>query len=243
MQRCVARSSIASVTFKCVGWSAVMPAVVIGGGTMGAGIAQVLLEAQVEVFVSEANDELASSARRRIVAGLRRMALRRGGREADADQAIRRLRVVTGIPDVGAGLIIEALPEDLVLKQHVLRRVQLANPDSVLATNTSSLSINALAEALPSPAALVGMHFFNPVPTSSLIEVIVGRETSPDHVKTAHAWAKRLGKDSIEVRDAPGFASSRLGLAIGLEAMRMLESDVASAADIDARWSWGTNFR
>jgi 3-hydroxybutyryl-CoA dehydrogenase len=144
------------------------------------------------------------------------------------------LTAACGFDAVGpVDLVVEAVPEIISLKQDVLRRAQTAFPEALLATNTSSLSINELAHALAVPSALVGMHFFNPVPSSSLIEIVVGATTDPSVVERARTWADQMGKQSIEVRDSPGFATSRLGLAIGLEAMRMLEDGVASAADID----------
>lgn len=211
-------------------------AVVIGGGTMGAGITQVLLEHQVRVVLSEATDELAAKARTRVDDGVRRAAARAGGDgQAAAARALELLTVVTGLVEgeSPADIVIEAVPESVPLKRDLLRRAQTAFPGALLATNTSSLSIDVLAGALGHPEALVGMHFFNPVPSSTLIEIVAGARTNPDTVKAAREWAARMGKESIEVRDSPGFATSRLGLAIGLEAIRMLESGVASAADID----------
>jgi len=206
-------------------------AVVVGGGTMGAGIAQLLVETGVDVTVCEVTTEAAEAARNRVDEGLRRSAARSG---AASTKTVGRLSATCGLDDVGpVDLVVEAVPEIVSLKRDVLRRALIAFPEALLATNTSSLSIDVLARALAEPSALVGMHFFNPVPSSSLIEIVVGGATDPGVVERARTWADHMGKESIEVRDSPGFATSRLGLAIGLEAMRMLQDGVASAADID----------
>lgn len=206
-------------------------AVVIGGGTMGAGIAQLLLATGVDVTICEVTTEAADAARGRVEDGLQKAATRS---DAASAGAIGRLTAACGFDSVGpVDLVVEAVPEIVALKQDILHRAQAAFPDALLATNTSSLSIDELARALSVPSALVGMHFFNPVPSSSLIEIVVGAMTDFGVVQRARTWADQMGKQSIEVRDSPGFATSRLGLAIGLEAMRMLEEGVASAADID----------
>jgi 3-hydroxybutyryl-CoA dehydrogenase len=131
-------------------------------------------------------------------------------------------------------LVVEAVPEDWDLKVTSLRGIEerLAE-DAYLASNTSSLSVNGLAGELKRPGNFLGLHFFNPVPASTLIEVVLGAQTSPDLAAAARKWVEALGKTAVVVNDAPGFASSRLGVAIALEAMRMVEEGVASAEDID----------
>ena len=209
-------------------------ALVIGGGTMGAGIAQVLLGADADVVIVEATLEAADRARERVETSVRRaVAAARPG--APSLDVLRRLSarselVVDGPVDV----VVEAVPEHIPLKRDVLARAAAACPGALLATNTSSLSIDVLAAELEDPSALVGLHFFNPVPASRLIEIVAGTRTRADVLESARGWVARMGKESIEVRDSPGFATSRLGLALGLEAVRMLESGVASAADIDS---------
>jgi 3-hydroxybutyryl-CoA dehydrogenase len=132
-------------------------------------------------------------------------------------------------------LVVEAIPEIPELKAAALSEVEaLLRDDAVLATNTSSLSIDDLAAPLARPGRFLGLHFFNPVPVSTLVEVVAGAATDPALVATAGDWVRALGKTPVAVRDAPGFASSRLGVAIALEAIRMLEQGVASAEDIDA---------
>ena len=207
-------------------------AAVIGGGTMGAGIAQVLLEAGCEVVVVEADDAAAERARARIVDGLGR----RKDSAADEIQArADRLRAVTGLAEpLDVELLVEAIPEIPGVKRDLLAAAEkVVPPAALLASNTSSLSITDLAGALQRPERFLGMHFFNPVPLSALVELVVGGATTKTAVDDARRWVALLGKESIEVRDSPGFATSRLGVALGLEAIRMLEEGVASAADID----------
>jgi 3-hydroxybutyryl-CoA dehydrogenase len=208
-------------------------AAVIGGGTMGAGIAQVLLEAGCEVVVVEADDVAAERARTRVADGLRR---RKGADPAEIDARAGRLRTATGLDGpLDVELVVEAIPEIPAAKRDLLAAAEkVVPPGALLASNTSSLSITDLAGALERPERFLGMHFFNPVPLSALVELVVGPGTAPGAVDDARRWVARLGKESIEVRDSPGFATSRLGVCLGLEAIRMLEEGVATAADIDA---------
>ena len=158
--------------------------------------------------------------------------------------ASARLTTVTGLPDgCDVDLVVEAVPEDESLKRHVLAWVEKAvRADTLLATNTSSLSIEALAGALADPGRFLGMHFFNPVPRSALVEIVTGTALRPEMLDAARAWVSLLGKEEIVVRDSPGFATSRLGLIIGLEAIRMVEEGVASAGDIDRGMELGYRF-
>ena len=212
---------------------------VYGGGRMGAGIAHAFLAAGSEVVVVE-TDEAAVTAARERVAGSLLGAEERGKLEGTAAEVLARLDVTTDPAALAAaGLVVEAVPEDPDLRARVLATVQDAAPDAVLATNTSSLSIDGLAERLRAPERFVGLHFFNPVPASALVEIVVGSATSEDLVEAAQAWVGALDKTAITVTDSPGFASSRLGVAIALEAMRMLEEGVASAADIDTAMTLG----
>jgi 3-hydroxybutyryl-CoA dehydrogenase len=214
---------------------------VIGGGRMGAGIAQVLLGTGTFVHLVEAGDTAAEAARGRVADGLEEAA-RRGKLDGDVESALGRLTLldVPGDLPPHTSLVVEAVPEQAALKIEVLRAAEAAlGPDAVLATNTSSLSVTELAAALDRPARFVGMHFFNPVPASKLVEVVVAPETAPDVVETARAWTRRLGKTDVVVRDSPGFASSRLGVLLGLEAIRMLEEGVADAEAIDTAMELG----
>ncbi|MFK0401814.1 3-hydroxyacyl-CoA dehydrogenase family protein [Microbacterium sp. NPDC090225] len=217
------------------------PAVVgvIGGGRMGAGIAHAFLLAGSSVIVVERDAASADAAAHRVEETLRRSADRAPG--LDAGECAARLRLTT---DVGAcanaALVVEAVPEDRVLKEDALSRVdEVLSADAVLASNTSSISIDDLALARRRPERFLGLHFFNPVPSSALVEIVRGSATDPTVVDAAREWVALLGKTPIVVADSPGFASSRLGVALGLEAIRMLEERVASASDIDAAMTLG----
>jgi 3-hydroxybutyryl-CoA dehydrogenase len=214
---------------------------VIGGGRMGAGIAQAFLTAGAQVEVVEAGDEAAEAARGRVAGGLEEAA-RRGKLSGDVGTALARLTLVDSAADLsaGTGLVVEAVPERADLKVAVLTAAESAlAPDAVLATNTSSLSVTELAAALQRPAQFLGMHFFNPVPASKLVEVVVAPQTAGSVVEQARGWVRALGKTDVVVKDSPGFASSRLGVLLGLEAIRMLEEGVADAEAIDAAMELG----
>jgi 3-hydroxybutyryl-CoA dehydrogenase len=214
---------------------------VIGGGRMGAGIAQAFLLAGARVEVVEAGDEAARAARGRVADGLQESA-RRGRLAGDVATVLARLTLVDSAAELtgDTGLVVEAVPERADLKVAVLTAAEGAlSPAAVLATNTSSLSITELAGALERPDRFLGMHFFNPVPASKLVEVVVAPETAADVVTSVRGWVQALGKTDVVVRDSPGFASSRLGVLLGLEAIRMLEEGVADAEAIDAAMELG----
>ena len=214
---------------------------VIGGGRMGAGIAQVFLAAGAHVAVVEAGEEAAAAARGRVSDGLGEAA-RRGKLDGDVATVLDRLTVVDSPAalDRETGLVVEAVPEQADLKAQVLRAAEAAvAPDAVLATNTSSLSVTELAAVLERPGRFLGLHFFNPVPASKLVEVVVAQETSAELVGIAGGWVRALGKTDVVVKDSPGFASSRLGVLLGLEAIRMLEEGVADAEAIDTAMELG----
>lgn len=207
---------------------------VLGGGRMGAGIAHAFLITGAEVVVIE-RDQLSADAARERVESSAAKSIERGSVAGDLDELASRLTVsVDQASFTGCQLVVEAVPEDRDLKVAALRGIEdLLTPGAVLASNTSSLSISGLAEELTRPQDFLGLHFFNPVPASALIEVVVGRDTAPRLVEQAKGWVEGLGKTAVVVNDAPGFASSRLGVAIALEAIRMVEEGVASAEDID----------
>lgn len=207
---------------------------VLGGGRMGAGIAHAFLLAGNDVLVVERDDELADAAASRIRQSVAR-SLERGTSERTAEEINATLRVSTDISMFAyCDLAVEAVPEDRTLKVAALARVEAVLPhDAVLASNTSSISIDDLATSLARPERFLGLHFFNPVPSSALVEVVVGSATDPAVTEQARSWVEMLAKTAIVVRDSPGFASSRLGVALALEAIRMLEDGVASAEDID----------
>lgn len=207
---------------------------VLGGGRMGAGIAHAFCVAGAAVVVVEQNEEAADAARGRVISALDR-SIAKGSTTESLDELSGRLHVATDYSAfAGCGLVVEAVPEDLGLKTAALRGVEEQLDDGAwLATNTSSLSVGELAGVLRRPERFCGLHFFNPVPASTLIEVVLAPDTSAELEAKARGWAEALGKTPVVVRDAPGFASSRLGVAIALEAMRMVEEGVASAEDID----------
>jgi 3-hydroxybutyryl-CoA dehydrogenase len=216
---------------------------VLGAGTMGHGIAQVAAAAGFRVILHDIERE----ALRRGVEAIERNLLKgiQLGKitEDERDQTLQHIRGTTHIAEMGeADLFIEAAPEIMALKQEILREVEaLARRPFIFATNTSSLSVTEIATGSREPERVVGMHFFNPVHIMRLVEIVVGRETDEETVQTVREVGRRMKKEPITVRDVPGFASSRLGLALGLEAMRMVEQGVASARDIDTAMELGYN--
>ncbi|MYR35730.1 3-hydroxybutyryl-CoA dehydrogenase [Nocardiopsis alba] len=214
---------------------------VVGGGTMGAGIVQQFLTTGSRVVLAEVTAEAAEAGRGRVVAGLER-ARERGRIDAEPASYLARLDAVTDVADLPSdvGLVVEAVPERPDLKIAVLVAAEAAvGPDTVLASNTSSLSVTDLAAALSRPGRFLGTHFFNPVPASRLVELVTAPETDREVLETVRGWVTALGKTEIVVRDSPGFATSRLGVMLGLEAIRMVEEGVASPADIDTAMELG----
>lgn len=207
---------------------------VLGGGRMGAGIAHAFLIKGAEVVVVERDEDAAAAARERVSASAG-ASIERGVLDEPLEQVLGRLIVSLDRADFAdRDLVIEAVPEDWELKVSSLKDVERhLNDGALLASNTSSLSVTGLSAELVHPENFLGLHFFNPVPASALIEVVVGAQTAPAWVAAARAWTAGLGKTAVVVNDAPGFASSRLGVAIALEAMRMVEEGVATAEDID----------
>jgi len=214
---------------------------VVGGGRMGAGIAHALLLAGAQVVLVE-RPEAAAAARDRVVRAVDGSVAR--GQLAGAAPLLARLTIATEMPALArAALVIEAVPEDLELKIDTFRRIaEAVAADTVIASNTSSLSVDLLADAVAHPERVIGLHFFNPVPASKLVEVVLGRRTPAELRSRAEDWVREWGKTPVTVKNSPGFASSRLGVAIGLEAIRMLEEGVASARDIDAAMTLGYGF-
>lgn len=212
---------------------------VLGGGRMGAGIAHAFLLAGSHVTVVERDAAGADAAAQRIGESIRRSVDRDPA--LDAEGLAARLRTGADVAlFADDGLVIEAVPEDPELKQDALSRVEAVIAETaVLATNTSSLSIDGLAAGRRRPERFLGLHFFNPVPASALVEIVRGAATDGAVVEAARGWVAALGKTPVVVADSPGFASSRLGVMLGLEAIRMLEEGVASAADIDAAMTLG----
>jgi len=207
---------------------------VLGGGRMGAGIAHAFLTSGAHVTVVEQHDDAAIAARDRVLRDVTG-SVERGKVTGSVDDFASKLTVTTDQAAFSAaGLVIEAVPEDFDLKVSALRSVEShLTEEAYLATNTSSMSVNGLAEQLNRPQNFCGLHFFNPVPASKLVEVVIGAQTSEALKELTAQWTESIGKTPVTVNDAPGFASSRLGVALGLEAIRMVEEGVASAQDID----------
>jgi 3-hydroxybutyryl-CoA dehydrogenase len=216
---------------------------VLGAGTMGHGIAQVAAAAGYHVVLRDVSEELASKGLRAVESNLSKGVERGKVTAEEKERALSNIRTTAALEEAAvAELIVEAVPERLELKRETLAAVEsLSASDFIFATNTSSLSINEIAEGSRAAARVVGMHFFNPVHIMRLVEIVRGRETSAATVEAVRSVAARMGKEPIVVRDVPGFASSRLGVALGLEAMRMLEEGVASAKDIDTAMELGYN--
>jgi 3-hydroxybutyryl-CoA dehydrogenase len=211
---------------------------------MGHGIAYVAAIAGCEVRLTDSRPEALPQARAKIETlladGLKRGKLTETDRAAVYDRLRTDATLASAV--AGADVVIEAVVEDLTLKQRLFAHVErAAPPGALLASNTSSLSIGQIAAAMKEPARLVGLHFFNPVHVMKLVEVVTHGRASTPAAERAVAFARQLGKEPIVVRDSPGFASSRLGIVLGLEAMRMLEQGVASAEDIDKAMELGYN--
>lgn len=215
---------------------------VIGAGTMGHGIAQVAAQAGIETVLNDVDAGVLEKALGRVRAMLDK-GVEKGKLGAEERQrALANLSLETDLEQAVAGsdLVIEAIVENLEIKQQLFGRVEKATGEqTILASNTSSLPLGRIAATLSRPEKLVGMHFFNPVPIMKLIEVVHHAGTAAEVTELAVAVGRRLGKEPIVVKDSPGFASSRLGVVLGLEAMRMVEQGVASAEDIDKAMELG----
>jgi 3-hydroxybutyryl-CoA dehydrogenase len=210
--------------------------VVIGAGTMGHGIAQVAALAGHPVTLVDTSADLTARGIDRIRAnldgGVARGKVTPEARAAALDRLTTSTRVTEAAAE--AGIAIEAVPERMDLKSTIFAELIAAAPsDAILASNTSSLSITELQDSTGSPGRVIGLHFFNPVHINALVEVVRGRGTDAGVVEDSLAFVRGLGKEPVVVNDSPGFATSRLGVLLGLEAMRMVEEGVASAADID----------
>ena len=213
---------------------------VIGAGTMGAGVAYVFAAAGCSVELVDADTTQLDAARRTIETQADR-AQQKGKLDATAAEALPgRVQPRDAIQDLPAGLdlVIEAVPERAGLKREVLEAAEARDP-MVLASNTSGISIDELADGLRRPEAFLGMHFFNPVWAMPLLEIIHGAATDSEVLDWAQRTGAQVGKETILVRNVPGFATSRLGVAIGLEGIRMLEEGVASVEDIDKAMELG----
>ena len=215
---------------------------VLGAGTMGHGIAHVAALAGYETRLFDVAQAAVESGLGKIRANLAKGVEKGKLAEAARDAALARLSGSSDLAQAtrGADLVIEAVPEKLALKVQVLgESARHAGDRAILASNTSSLALTEIAAALPRPERVIGMHFFNPVHLMKLLEVVRAHQTSEETLAAVRAVGEKLGKDVIVVRDMPGFASSRLGIALGMEAIRMLEEGVATAEEIDKAMELG----
>jgi 3-hydroxybutyryl-CoA dehydrogenase len=209
---------------------------VLGTGTMGQGIAQVAAATGHLVRVFDAAPGRAEKALASIRAQLDKLVAKGKTTEAARDEAMRAITPASdaGAASEGAGVVIEAVPENMELKVSLFTEVVARAPaNAMIASNTSSLSITEIGTRIGAPARTVGLHFFNPPPVMELLEIVRGIGTSEETIERALSLARAFGKTPIVVKDVPGFATSRLGVILGCEAIRMLESGVASAEDID----------
>ena len=215
---------------------------VLGAGTMGHGIAHLAARAGYDVRLYDVDPAAIDRGLKKMVEGLEK-AVQKGKLPADELEAVKaRVRGEARLEAAveGTDLVIEAAPEDLELKKRLFGRVtEHVRTDTILASNTSSLPITEIAASATRPDRVIGLHFFNPPPIMPLLEIVVGERTAPIVVAAARAVGARMGKEVVVVRDSPGFATSRLGIAIALEAMRMLEEGVASAEEIDRAMELG----
>ncbi|MCA9316684.1 MAG: 3-hydroxyacyl-CoA dehydrogenase family protein [Planctomycetes bacterium] len=216
---------------------------VIGSGTMGHGIAQVAAQAGYEARLFDVRPEAVRQGLDAVAANLAKGVDKGKVTAEERDAVLSRLDAAPGDLAVAAreaDLVVEAVPEKIELKQAIFRTLGAEAPaHAILATNTSSLPVAAIAEASGAPERVLGLHFFNPVHIMQLLELVRTEATSPEVVDAARAAGERMGKTVIVVKDSPGFATSRLGLVLGLEAIRMVEEGVASAADIDTAMELG----
>lgn len=215
---------------------------VVGAGTMGHGIAQVAAQAGFDTLLCDVNEDVVGGGLDRIRANLEK-GVGLGKVTAEGrEEALGRIATTTDLGELAAAvdLVIEAVPESLELKRATFERIESrCSPHAVLATNTSSLSVAAIAAVLADPGRLVGMHFFNPVHVMRLIEIVRHERARAEVVDLAVGVGEQMGKTPIVVNDVPGFATSRLGVVLGLEAMRMVEQGVAAVEDIDTAMELG----
>jgi 3-hydroxybutyryl-CoA dehydrogenase len=215
---------------------------VIGSGTMGRGIAYGAALAGYTVVLNDVDGESLDRARAWVDQTIRKAVEKGKLPDSEVDPVLRRISFVDDLEAASrnASVIIEAVPEDFELKRELFSQADLfCGPDTLIASNTSAISITELAKSVERRDRFIGLHFFNPVHIMKLLEIVAGERTSDETIEDALQLARQMGKEPIVVRDTPGFATSRLGLALGLEAIRMLEEGVASAEDIDKAMELG----
>ena len=221
-----------------------MHVAVLGAGTMGHGISQVSAMAGHDVWMRDVEAEFVEDGLASIEANLEGGVEREKVTDEQMEATLDRITTTTSLPEAveGADLVIEAVPEDMEIKQETFTEVELhVDAETVVASNTSSLSLTEIASALDRPERAIGLHFFNPVHIMQLVEIVVAEQTGEETLAFAHEFVEGIERTPVEVTDAPGFASSRLGTALGAEAMRMVQEGVASPRDIDTAMELGYN--
>jgi 3-hydroxybutyryl-CoA dehydrogenase len=217
---------------------------VVGLGTMGAGIAQVCVQAGVETVGREVSEELAERARERIAHYLGR-GVEKGRLTPEVrDAALARLRTTTELADLaGCDLVVEAVVEELEAKRQLFRELEgVVAPEAVLATNTSALSVTEIASATERPERVVGLHFFNPAPVLPLVEVVRTEAATEDAVETAYAFAEQIGKRPIRCADTPGFVVNRILIPLLNDCVRVLDEAGVTPEDLDTAMTAGLNW-
>jgi 3-hydroxybutyryl-CoA dehydrogenase len=217
---------------------------VVGLGTMGAGIAQVCIQAGVTTVGREVSEELVEAARARIDHYLGRGVEKGRLTGEDKEAALARLETTTELGDVaGCDLVIEAIVEELDAKRSLFRELEsLVGAETILATNTSALSVADIGAGLERPERVVGMHFFNPAPVLSLVEVVRAEASSEEAVETAYAFAERIGKRPIRCGDTPGFVVNRILIPLLNDCVRVLDETGVTPEDLDTAMTAGLNW-
>jgi 3-hydroxybutyryl-CoA dehydrogenase len=217
---------------------------VVGLGTMGAGIAQISVQSGFDTVGREVSDELAERGRATIERYLARGVEKGRLSEADRDAAVGRLTLTTSVADLAdCDLVIEAVLEELELKRELFAELdRIVRPDTILATNTSALSVSEIAEATERPQRVVGMHFFNPAPVLPLVEIVRGRESSDEAVDAAYGWAEQAGKQPVRCNDTPGFIVNRILIPLLNDCVRVLDEAAVTPEEIDKAMTNGAGW-
>jgi 3-hydroxybutyryl-CoA dehydrogenase len=221
-----------------------MNVAVLGAGTMGHGIAQVSAQAGHDVVVRDLEDDLVESGIESIEENLRGGVERGKVTDDEMKATLDRIAGTTSLEETvsAADLVIEAVPEEMELKRETFEDVERHAPgDAVIASNTSSLSLTEIASALDDPSRAIGLHFFNPVHIMQLVEIVVAEQSSDATLDFAESFVEDIDRTPVTVRDSPGFATSRLGVALGVEAIRMVQEGVADPRDVDRAMELGYN--
>ncbi|NHX41723.1 MULTISPECIES: 3-hydroxyacyl-CoA dehydrogenase family protein [Haloarcula] len=221
-----------------------MHVAILGAGTMGHGIAQVSAMAGHDVSLRDIDADIVDDGLAAIESNLQEGIAREKVTESTAEATVDRLKGTTSLEEAvtGADLVVEAVPEEMAIKHETLTAVE-SHVDSatLIASNTSSLSLTEIASVLDYPERAIGLHFFNPVHIMALVEIVVAEQTSAETIARAREFVNGIDKTPVKVADAPGFASSRLGVSLGVEAMRMVQEGVATPQDIDTAMELGYN--